>query len=35
MIDNVVTIAESEVGRVIGKPPMPRIDSALRHTPGL
>lgn len=35
MTDNLATIAESEINRVIGVLPMDTIDSALRHTLGL
>jgi len=32
MTDNLATIAESEIDRVIGSLPMPKVDVALRHT---
>lgn len=32
MTDNLVTIADSAIDRVIGKLPMTQIDAALRHT---
>ena len=35
MTDNLATVAESEVRRVIGTLPMSQIDNALRHTLGL
>ena len=35
MTDNLATIAESEIDRVIGSLPMTHIDAALRHTLGL
>ena len=35
MCDNLATIAETEIGRVIGMLPMARIDAALRYTLGL
>lgn len=35
MTDNLATIAETEVHRVIGSLPIARIDAALRHTLGL
>jgi mRNA interferase MazF len=35
MTDNLATIAESEIDRVIGTLPMTSIDTALRHTLGL
>jgi mRNA interferase MazF len=35
MTDNLATIAESEIDRVIGTLPMANIDKALRHTLGL
>jgi len=35
MTDNLATIAEPEIDRVIGRLPMTQIDGALRHTLGL
>lgn len=35
MTDNLATIAETELDRVIGKLPMTEVDVALRHTLGL
>jgi mRNA interferase MazF len=35
MTDNVATIAESEIDRVIGSIPMEKVDLALKHTFGL
>ncbi|MGB4870840.1 MAG: type II toxin-antitoxin system PemK/MazF family toxin [Candidatus Promineifilaceae bacterium] len=35
MTDNLATVAESEIDRVIGSLPMEKVDSALRHTLGL
>ena len=35
MTDNLATIAETEIDRVIGRLPMIRVDAALRHTLGL
>ena len=35
MTDNLATIAESEIDRMIGTLPMANIDKALRHTLGL
>ncbi|VAW30366.1 hypothetical protein MNBD_CHLOROFLEXI01-1725 [hydrothermal vent metagenome] len=35
MTDNLATVAESEIDRVIGSLPMEKEDSALRHTLGL
>ena len=35
MCDNLATIAEAEIGRVIGMLPMARMDAALRYTLGL
>ena len=35
MTDNLATIAESEIDRVIGSLPMTKVDIALRHTLGL
>ena len=35
MCDNVATIKESEIGRVIGNLEMSNVDKALRHTLGL
>ena len=35
MCDNLATIAESEIGRVIGSLPMVKVDGALRYTLGL
>jgi hypothetical protein len=35
MTDNLATIAESEIDRVIGRLPMTEVDAALRHTLGL
>lgn len=35
MTDNLATIAENEIDRIIGKLPMTKIDVALRHTLGL
>jgi len=35
MTDNLATIAESEIDRVIGSLPMTKVDVALRHTLGL
>lgn len=35
MTDNLATIAESEIDRVIGSLPMAKVDIALRHTLGL
>jgi mRNA interferase MazF len=35
MTDNLATIAETEIDRVIGTIPMTSIDRALRHTLGL
>ncbi len=35
MTDNLATIAESEIDRIIGTLPMANIDNALRHTLGL
>ena len=32
MTDNLATIAESEIDRVIGSLPMTEVDAALRHT---
>ena len=32
MADNLATIAESEIDRVIGRLPMTEVDTALRHT---
>lgn len=35
MTDNLATVAESEIDRVIGSLPMDNVDNALRHTLGL
>jgi len=35
MTDNLATVAETEIDRIIGTLPMGNIDSALRHTLGL
>ena len=35
MTDNLATVAETEIDRIIGKLPMTQIDEALRHTLGL
>ena len=35
MTDNLATIAESEIDRVVGSLEMPAVDKALRHTLGL
>jgi len=35
MTDNLATIADSEIHRVIGRLPMTKVDAALRHTLGL
>jgi len=35
MCDNLATIAEKEIDRVIGRLPMANVDDALRHTLGL
>ena len=35
MTDNLATISEMEIDRVIGSLPMPEVDTALRHTLGL
>jgi mRNA interferase MazF len=35
MTDNLATIAETEIDRVIGVLPMNKVDAALRHTLGL
>ena len=35
MTDNLATVLENEIYRVIGHIPMTRIDGALRHTLGL
>ncbi|MBI3958373.1 MAG: type II toxin-antitoxin system PemK/MazF family toxin [Chloroflexi bacterium] len=35
MTDNLATIADSEIDRVIGSLPMEKVDAALRHTLGL
>jgi len=35
MTDNLATVTESEIERVIGSLPMTTIDAALRHTLGL
>ena len=35
MTDNLATIAESEIDRVIGGLPMTKVDTAPRHTLGL
>ena len=35
MLDNIATVAESEIDRVIGSLQMAQVDSALRHTLGL
>ena len=35
MTDNLATVAESEIDRVIGSLPMSNVDAALRHTLGL
>jgi len=35
MTDNLATIADSEIRRVIGRLPMIKVDAALRHTLGL
>jgi mRNA interferase MazF len=35
MTDNLATIQEAAIGRVIGALPMERVDTALRHTLGL
>jgi mRNA interferase MazF len=35
MTDNLATVAETEVDRIIGTLPMGKIDSALRHTLGV
>jgi len=35
MTDNLATIADSEIYRVIGRLPMTEVDAALRHTLGL
>jgi mRNA interferase MazF len=35
MTDNLATIAESEIDRIIGHLPMTKIDLALKHTLGL
>jgi mRNA interferase MazF len=32
MTDNLATIAEGEIDRIIGKLPMAKVDTALRHT---
>jgi len=32
MTDNLATVAESEIDRVIGALPMAKVDAALRHT---
>jgi mRNA interferase MazF len=35
MADNLATVAETEIDRIIGKLPMGNVDAALRHTLGL
>jgi mRNA interferase MazF len=35
MTDNLATVLSSEIDRVIGRLPMDRVDTALRHTLGL
>ena len=35
MTDNLATVAESEIDRIIGALPMENVDGALRHTLGL
>ena len=35
MTDNLATITETEIDRVIGRLPMIRVDTPLRHTLGL
>lgn len=35
MTDNLATVAESEIDRIIGSLPMEKVDLALRHTLGL
>jgi mRNA interferase MazF len=35
MTDNLATVADTEIDRVIGSVPMTRVDEALRHTLGL
>ncbi len=35
MTDNLATITEMAIDRVIGELPMPKVDTALRHTLGL
>ena len=35
MTDNLATIAETEIDRIIGNPPMASVDAALRYTLGL
>jgi len=35
MTDNLATVAETEIDRIIGALPMGNIDAALRHTLGL
>lgn len=35
MADNLATIKETEMERVIGKLPMEKVDAALKHTMGL
>ena len=35
MTDNLATIAESEINRIIGRLSMREVDTALRHTLGL
>lgn len=35
MTDNLATISEAAIARVIGTLPMPEVDAALRHTLGL
>jgi len=35
MTDNLATVSETEIDRIIGKLPMAKIDEALRHTLGL
>ena len=35
MTDNLATVVESEIDRIIGSLPMKKVDTALRHTLGL
>lgn len=35
MTDNIATVIDSAINRIIGSLPMPKVDEALRHTLGL